>query len=599
MKKEYTKHVEKVCKKGNKGITLIALVITIIVLLILAGITISSITGDNGLLKRAQEAIEETNQSQYDEQYALQSILDEFNYASPSEESYNGDKEVNSPKVTKGMIPIKWNGNNWEVCSENDEEWYNYINGDKLWANVMLSDGKYKSGEVEEGTIVKEKDLGSMYVWIPRYAYKMPEDASKGQKGTIAVTFLKGNTNTDKDGKTYQKATAEVNTEATAIVHPAFTIGSKELTGIWVAKFEMSGKNGDEKAVGNATKEGDNGEYNPTKPDNTTIAKSLPNVPSWRNISVGESEYQSMAIAGQNKEKFGIDYCSSHLIRNSEWGAIAYLCYSDYGNAPKINACGSNNGSWWYDVYTGQGPKLETGEGPYGFDATTIENHGYSTENGMLASTTGNITGIYDMNGGAYEVVAAYLDNVNENLDAGGKSTSHNEVKYFEGGKLKSEYSSLWECYEVSQEEKNNQINVDGGSEVLTQKELWDKNGVNFKDAETNKKYNVARKRLTDTTFDLLAKVKGIGVNEVVTNHSYYGVTTNGSYKWLMDTEDAKEQFAKTWDDDGILIGHTFRTFINRGGSCGDWSLSGVLYLSFLSSPDIHCLRGFRSVLVV
>ena len=40
--------------KKNKGITLIALVITIVVLLILAGITISTITGENGILTRSK-----------------------------------------------------------------------------------------------------------------------------------------------------------------------------------------------------------------------------------------------------------------------------------------------------------------------------------------------------------------------------------------------------------------------------------------------------------------------------------------------------------------------------------------------------------------
>ncbi len=44
----------------NRGITLVALVITIIILLILAGITLATIAGDNGLLKRAIEAKEET-----------------------------------------------------------------------------------------------------------------------------------------------------------------------------------------------------------------------------------------------------------------------------------------------------------------------------------------------------------------------------------------------------------------------------------------------------------------------------------------------------------------------------------------------------------
>ena len=42
--------------KNNKGVTLIALIITIIVLLILAGIGITMVAGQNGILSRAQEA---------------------------------------------------------------------------------------------------------------------------------------------------------------------------------------------------------------------------------------------------------------------------------------------------------------------------------------------------------------------------------------------------------------------------------------------------------------------------------------------------------------------------------------------------------------
>ena len=46
--------------KKNKGITLVALSVTIVVLLILAGITIGGILNDNGIVKRAQEAKNET-----------------------------------------------------------------------------------------------------------------------------------------------------------------------------------------------------------------------------------------------------------------------------------------------------------------------------------------------------------------------------------------------------------------------------------------------------------------------------------------------------------------------------------------------------------
>ena len=47
-------------KKENKGITLIALVITIIVLLILPGVSIAMLTGDNGILTRARDAVDST-----------------------------------------------------------------------------------------------------------------------------------------------------------------------------------------------------------------------------------------------------------------------------------------------------------------------------------------------------------------------------------------------------------------------------------------------------------------------------------------------------------------------------------------------------------
>ena len=66
---------EKFKLKENKGITLIALVITIIVLLILAGVTIAMLTGENGILSQASKAKEETEKAQANE--AL--ILDEYN----------------------------------------------------------------------------------------------------------------------------------------------------------------------------------------------------------------------------------------------------------------------------------------------------------------------------------------------------------------------------------------------------------------------------------------------------------------------------------------------------------------------------------------
>lgn len=59
--------------KEQKGITLLALVITIIILLILAGISIATLSGDNGLFNRARQAKNNTIDAQERENEALNS----------------------------------------------------------------------------------------------------------------------------------------------------------------------------------------------------------------------------------------------------------------------------------------------------------------------------------------------------------------------------------------------------------------------------------------------------------------------------------------------------------------------------------------------
>jgi len=571
--------------KEKSGITLIALVITIIVLLILAGVSISMLTGDNGIITQAQKAKEKTEEAKIREEQQLESLLNKITSEVPSEEGYNANKNVNSPKVTTGMIPVKHNGTDWVVCSKEDPEWYSY-DDTKKWANIMLSDGKYKEGKVQEGQVVKENELGSMYVWIPRYAYRIA-----GEKN-IEVNFLKGNTNRDKNGKEYT-TNESLDTKTIAIVHPAFSLGGGQLSGIWVAKFEASGTNKDGQAVGNASSSSGAQQY---APDETTIAKSLPNKISWRHITIGESQKRSMDIAGSQKEKYGLNYANSHLIKNSEWGAVAYLCYSQYGNVPKINGAGSVvSGSHWYDMYTGQGPKGTNDEGWYN---RTDDTHNYNTANGVLASTTGNVTGIYDMSGGNWERVAGYLDNGNWNLNSYGKSAD-GSVKYFENGKVNPTYASLWDKYEVSEEEKTNKISLGDGT-TLTQGELWDWN-------KREEKHQEARRRVTEANYNNMAKHKGIGVNEVSTSFSFYAPYTPGTennsqpWGWFKTAQEAvkgTQNYARAWDNDYVLIGHSLSPFVGRGGNCRDDSSAGVL-LSGISGGHAYYYFGFRSVLVM
>ena len=562
-------------KKNTRGITLIALVITIIVLLILAGVTIAALSGDNGIIKRAVEAKEKTNQANKDEGDTLQEMIDAINNVSPSSEGYVESKKVNSPKVTRGMIPVKWENNNWVVCSQDDSNWYSY-DSTKKWANVMLSDGTYKADTVKVGQVVEEKDLGSMYVWIPRYAYKIA-----GEKN-IEVTFLKGNTNEGSDGVIYT-TDESTDTSKTAIVHPAFNLGGTELNGFWVAKFEASGTNKDGNAVGNASSSSSAQQY---APDSTTIAKSLPNKISWRHISIGESEKRSMDIATTSKSSFGLTSgANTHLIKNSEWGAVAYLCYSECGSAPMTNGTGTWSSDHCYNLYTGQGPKSSGDEGNYSYDAS----HNYSTSNGVLSSTTRNVTGVYDMAGGAWERVAGYLDNGNSNLNTYG--VSNDGTKYFEGGKLKSAYTSLWDKYDVSEEEKNNKVTL---SDETVETGLWD-------GSKTALKYQEARYKLTKYNYDKMAEHKGIGVNEVASSFAFYApYGTSGNWNWFTSAANAVSgsvRYGYAWDGDLTLIGHLDCPFVGRGGNCHSGSGAGVLY-SDITDGYGNYNYGFRAVLV-
>ena len=91
--------------RRNKGITLIALVVTIIVLLILAGISIAMLTGQNGILNRAAEAKEKTGVAQEDESQKLQGYEDTINQYAPSSNggSTGGGSEGGNP--TGGSLP--------------------------------------------------------------------------------------------------------------------------------------------------------------------------------------------------------------------------------------------------------------------------------------------------------------------------------------------------------------------------------------------------------------------------------------------------------------------------------------------------------------
>ena len=85
--------------KEIRGITLIALVVTIVVLLILAGITINLIFNDNGIISKAREAKEETEKAVSDEKLKL-------DYIGTLLDSYINSEEENESEILRNIVDI-------------------------------------------------------------------------------------------------------------------------------------------------------------------------------------------------------------------------------------------------------------------------------------------------------------------------------------------------------------------------------------------------------------------------------------------------------------------------------------------------------------
>ena len=574
---------------SDKGITLIALSVTVVLLLIIASVTISTIASNNGIIQKMKESrneyIDDANQKNAD----LNRLDNNLN------EGFDETRKVNKPRLSKGMIPIKWNGSNWVVTDENDSNWFDY--SEKKWANVMLSDGTYKEGTVQVGQVVQENELGSMFVWIPRYAYKMNyANAANKTKGSIDITFLKGTTNKDKNENVYQKDSNSVDTSVTKIVHPGFTIGDRELTGLWVAKFEASATNSQGKAIGNRNKKQDGTFEALATKDENSIVRSLPTKISWRDITIGEAEYQSMLIAGVNREKYGVENIDSHLIKNSEWGAVAYMCYSQYGSVPKINGNGNSTGIH-YDLYTGMGPSSASAEGSYGSTEENLASHKYDQTLGKLASTTGDVTGVYDLAGGSWELVAAYLDSRHNNLNSNGKNSVGN-IKFFENGRINSNYAKYFDKYEMSDEFKQATVNIDGTIVNVSELSQSNENTVTMA-------HHKGRQLLTQSVWNRLPH--GIGMTEVSNVFSFYGAykTSSNTYTWgwFKTAEQANAgtvSYATSWDSDYTLMVGTPASapFVIRGGFYTNGAHSGVFF-SHLAYGSAGTHYGFRPVLLV
>ena len=315
----------------------------------------------------------------------------------------------NAPKLTEDMTAVVYDESKkqWKKANIEEGKWYDY--GENKWANIMMNDGI----QIDSNGYITS--YGSMFVWIPRYAYNIKNGFHSSTAGDIEVKFLKGTTTltTDESNITYSQTSGNDKW----LIHPAFEDGTKngyangewdkKIEGIWMAKFETSME------TNGTHTETSSGTIGNVLTNNSIKAVSKPGVSSWRYIDIGNIYANSL---NYNKR------ANSHMIKNSEWGAVAYLTYSKYGrNKQDITI---NNSSTYITGNAGNTVGAS--------DAPGITN-AYDTEKGVLASTTGNIYGVYDMSGGAFEYTANMIPVEHEYITEYGGEIANikNSNKYF------------------------------------------------------------------------------------------------------------------------------------------------------------------------
>ena len=558
-------------EKLSRGITLVALVITIIILLILAGISISALT-NQGLFKNAQKAKKTTEEAQKKETDLLEQYESELNKYI---ENGRWDGKVNKPELMTGMSAIKFTDPTDSAegavvdTTSSDAEWYSYE--DKKWANAKTEDG-------------------SMWVWIPRYAYRIhKENGVETQK--FDIVFLVGLTDNyyDENGRlqTAQRQTSEDQTIVTNgdayTVHPAFTNESsinyanggwdKELAGIWVAKFEAGYASGNNKATVKASSVNYSQDTSwvakieaGTSSDSTQPARNWLDgkygstttaikYPTFQGLTYSmnyinhNDAYRISKVLTESGNIYGLNSSStdSHLMKNSEWGAVSYLSQSKYGldgTNIVINSVYLNNTT--KSVYAVTGCASSTADASA--VSTTIGALNNRTQsgvyvwkqkNGIGASSTGTIYGIYDMSGGTWEKTASIVNNGDSSLTTYGSQIM---------------------------KELNN-----GGSTKYITVYPHDSSKDNTSISNTSANLSIA----SQTNYARNKKIYGDGIRETSTA----GTEQNA---WYSDYS----YFA------GLQV-----PFFVRGGSYG--GISGVGLFSFLRNAGASGYdAGFRSVLV-
>ena len=349
----------------------------------------------------------------------------EMTYTRP----FSDKSGANAPELTNNMIPVYYDNTNnvWRKAdaknSKENNKWYDYDN--KMWANaVTVTDTNRNTYlNANAGTEINMNDINTMWVWIPRYTYtylntntpeeiKIKFENGTNSTGTIKCTDAVTGGNTTASQSCTDTTNRSLKAGTSTYTHPAFTFGDKELTGLWVGKFENS-----------AT----------TIPTSTSTAESTiiikPNVKSLRYKPVSyqfrdarQMEKANNVYGFPQSNNTTFDWNGNltgdnnnidiHMMKNTEWGAVTYLYHSKYGRCTNgkceeltINNC--------ITFTTGIG--ADSVSASKSLTTCTTDKNKYNGESGVKASTTGNVYGVYDMSGGSEEyTMGNMVDRLNQ-----------------------------------------------------------------------------------------------------------------------------------------------------------------------------------------
>ena len=284
-----------------------------------------------------------------------------------------------------GMIPVTIdNSGNVKTISKDDDNWYNY--DEKKWANAILVTESSRANYLNTNNVpVTQSDILAYYVWIPKYSYKMNSSSGTSNESEISISW-----NYNESGY---------------IPHPAFTF-EEGMTGFWVGKFETTGT-----------------ASQPTILNNKSSLRSQKVSVQFTTsllFSGGSMDTSSGAVTFAGSSTYGLTTeTNSHMMKNSEWGAVAYLSHSQYGINSEIRI----NNYYLNETKTGCG--AETAAASSSSTCTLAYGSGI---NEYPQSTTGNITGVFDMSGGAWEYVMGNYNNTAGNSGF----TKFPESKYYD-----------------------------------------------------------------------------------------------------------------------------------------------------------------------